>query len=167
MSMYNLLFGQNPMSDIILVTLGLTRSDCGRFRDTFVSEGKIAVYTRLGGGNRECYCESEEEHARGGCYGPVIERLQAHPRYLYDKDDDFDCTYATFWFSFPDEYSDLLQLLDRNSLLQLLDKNSLFDPDKRWEEKLEAIKNSSAGELRQQYPGLVEMLERLLAEGTP
>jgi len=152
MSMYNLLFGQNPVSGIILATLGLTEGDCGRFRDAFISEGKIAVYTRLGGGNRECYCETEKEHAEGGCYGPVIECLQAHSQYLYDKDDDFDSTYATFWFRFPDKYNDLLQLLEGKDL---------FDPDKRWKEKLEAVRNSSAEELKQQYPEVIEILDQI------
>lgn len=153
MSMYNLLFGQNPASNIIVATLGLTQGDFRRFRDAFISEGKIAVYTRLGGGNRECYCETEEEHAQSYCYQGVIERLQSHPQYLNDEDDDFDSTYATFWFSFPEKYSELLQLLDGNKP---------FDPDENWKEKLETIKNSSAEELRGQYPELMETLERLV-----
>ena len=52
MSMYGLVFGTNPQADAILATLGLRRADCGRFRDCFVADGRIAVYTRNGGGNR-------------------------------------------------------------------------------------------------------------------
>ena len=36
MSLYNLMFGQNPKSAAILATLGLTQSDVGRFRVPYV-----------------------------------------------------------------------------------------------------------------------------------
>ena len=56
---YNLVFGQNSKADAILATLDLTKKMVGRFRDVFVAEGEIAVYTRNGGGNRECWCREE------------------------------------------------------------------------------------------------------------
>lgn len=46
---------------------------------------RIALYARIGGGNRPA-------HAR------AIAQLQAHPRYVGDVDDQFDATYATFRF---------------------------------------------------------------------
>ena len=98
-SLYNTLFGMNPLSDVILATLGLTRGDTGRFRDCFVADGKIAVYTRNGGGNREEY-------------QPVIDALAEHPCYLFDQDDDFDSTYATIYFSFPEQYAEILKEFD-------------------------------------------------------
>lgn len=99
MSMYNMLFGQNVAADAILATLGLTRHDVGRFRDCFVANGEIAIYTRNGGGNRDDYQE-------------VFDELAANPCYLRDEDDEYDCTYATIYFRFPDEFADDLKKLD-------------------------------------------------------
>lgn len=67
MGLYNLVFGVNPMADIILATLGLTREDVGRFRDAFVADGKIAIYTRNGGANRECWCAGNTEYGTPQC----------------------------------------------------------------------------------------------------
>ena len=116
--MYNMIFGQNPLSDAILATLGLTRNDTGRFRDCFVTEGKIVIYTRNGGGNREEYQET-------------IDKLAKNPCYLYDEDDDFDYTYCTIYFKFPEEYS---------KELEKLDSGEKFDPSARWLEAIEKMK---------------------------
>lgn len=90
MSLYNLLFGVNPAAPLLLRLLGLTPADIPRFRDCYLTaEGaEIAIHTRTGGGNREGYALENQ-------------KLAQHPRYLRDADDDFDCTYATFYFSVP------------------------------------------------------------------
>lgn len=121
MSLYNMVFGQNSASSAILATLGLTPGECGRFRDCFVSNGEIAIYTRNGGGNREDY-------------QPVFDALSGHPCYLRDEDDGFDCTYATIYFKFPDEFADELKKLD---------SGEKFDPSKRWADAIEAISKAS------------------------
>ena len=63
-----------------------------RFRDAYLKKDNgvvcICIFTRMGGGNRESYEE-------------VIRKLQAHPCYVKDYDDDFDETYATFCFHLP------------------------------------------------------------------
>lgn len=117
---YNMVFGQNKASDAILATLGLRRGDFGRFRDVFIAEGEIAVYTRNGGGNREDYQE-------------VFDTLSKHPCYLRNADDDFDCTYATIYFKFPEEYSEELKQLD---------SGKPFDPSKMWLDAIDAIKKA-------------------------
>lgn len=129
MSFYNLIFGENPASDAILATLGLARADCGRFRDCFISNGEIAVYTRNGGGNRQCWEERGDECTCPGCI--ITDRLPRHPCYLRDEDDAFDCTYATVYFRFPDEFSDDLKRLD---------SDETFEPSKRWLDAIESIK---------------------------
>jgi hypothetical protein len=149
--MYNLLFGQNPQAKLILAILGLTKADIGRFRDAFVGEGKIAIYTRLGGGNRECYCDSTKEHEAGGCYQKNIEKLQAHPNYLSDVDDYLDRTYATFYFSFPEKYAEILKAMDRGT----------FDADKRWEDKLQEIATLPAGEIGRKYPEICAIIDAI------
>jgi len=37
--LYNALFGVNSIADTLLFTLGLTRGDCGRFREVEESDG--------------------------------------------------------------------------------------------------------------------------------
>lgn len=88
MGLYNAIFGVNPNAGKILEALGLLPGQIGRFRDAFIIGGEIAVYTRMGGPNREEYREQ-------------IEALRSHPCYLRDEDDDFDSTYATFYFRIP------------------------------------------------------------------
>ena len=97
MSLYNMLFGVNPASGFLLGALELEteKYPTGRFRDIYFEKnedgigGKVILYTRNGGGNREDY-----EH--------VFEALEKHPLYLNDYDDDFDCTYAYIEFKAPD-----------------------------------------------------------------
>ena len=100
MGLYNMIFGKNPMSNGLLAVLGLTQADFARFRDCYIEGETVAVYTRLGGGNRECWCDDGTDHA---CYRADIQKIQSHPLYLRDADDDFDCTYATFYFRIPEE----------------------------------------------------------------
>ena len=164
MSMYNLLFGENLASDTILSTLNLTRRDVGRFRDCFIVEDKIAVYTRNGGGNRDCWhednpqfgydeCENrafQEEVKKEtltyyqclkpcsdacACPGCVISyRLPKHPLYVSDIDDDFDSTYATIFFNFPPEFAEDLNQLGSKELRG-------WSPSQRWLNKIESIRN--------------------------
>lgn len=168
MSLYNLLFGVDDNADFLLALLGLTRKDVGRFRDAYLDDGKIAIYTRNGGGNRDCWHSYDPQFGNEGCahetwqreedemvYLPEAEavklgyrlgnihmgaersaftgkrvmttyykclhpdskdctcpgciityRLPEHPLYLCDKDDEFDCTYATIYFSVPKDWED-------------------------------------------------------------
>jgi hypothetical protein len=100
MSLYNSLFGVNTAAPLLLKMIGKTSDDFGRFRDCYLSPewDKIIVYTRCGGGNREDYQE-------------VFDEMEGHPNYLSNYDDDFDCTYAYFEFSIPDEYKEDVKLI--------------------------------------------------------
>lgn len=130
MSLYNALFGQNKLAPILLAMLGIDQqredapqfpenwnpyddgvipegeryiAECrekkyytsGRFRDIYLNEDgtRIILYTRNGGGNRESYPH-------------IFSILASHPNYITNYDDDFDCTYASFEFSIPDEYKE-------------------------------------------------------------
>lgn len=126
MSLYGMVFGQNPASLAILATLGLTEGDVGRFRDCFVDKDesgtlRIAVYTRNGGGNREAYQD-------------VLDQLATHPLYIEDRDDDFDSTYATIYFKVPPEFE---------AGMAVLASETPFNPSERWLAAIEAIKRSS------------------------
>ena len=101
--LYNMVFGQNQASDAILATLGLKKGDFGRFRDVWVKDGEICVYTRCGGGNREDYED-------------VFDDISKHPNFICDEDDDFGYTYCTFYFTFPERYKDTLQIINDQSI---------------------------------------------------
>lgn len=93
MSMYQLVFGQNEMGPALVALINEREPiQVGRYRDAWVeAEGDqltIRVHTRSGGGNREDYDEQ-------------IESMRAHPWFVRDADDDFDCTYADFYFAPP------------------------------------------------------------------
>jgi len=193
--MYNLIHGRNPAAGIILATLGFRPEDVGRFRDAFITEGKIAIYTRNGSGNRNCWHEDDSNYGspsckhevwtemvdeyirvpesevskyprRGAtfisesgvevavwtgkqveqtnrrclepnsascaCPGCIITyRLPKHPNYINDQDDDFDGTYATIYFSFPEKYKEFLTVLDIGE----------WNPDQRWLNYFDKLQN--------------------------
>lgn len=107
MSLYNMLFGANPAGGVLLQILGLSAADIPRIRDVFIDGDNIVIYTRTGGGNREFYDEKNDENPDGPWNSNMVE----NPHYLRDEDDDFDCTYASFYFKFPDDYAEDLKAL--------------------------------------------------------
>jgi len=97
--MYNMVHGATLATFFILPMLGKHADDYPRFRDCFTNDDEhpeykdhIHVYTRVGGGNR------------GQDYGE--EELYKHPNFVTSFDDNFDCTYATYVFSVPDEWKE-------------------------------------------------------------
>lgn len=95
-----MLMGFNPACAFILPMLGRRQEDYPRFRDCFVTEERnIAVYTRVGGNNRNC--------------GYGEEFLYEDENYLTTYDDEYDNTYATYEFKVPDKWkSDFDLILD-------------------------------------------------------
>lgn len=117
MSLYNMLFGMNPMSDTFLAMLNLDRRTVGRFRDCFIDHDGdqliLAIFTRNGGGNRDHWSDEKESGMECGCCGCVItHNLPKHPLYIRDFDDDFDSTYATVLFKVPEKYVQFIKDLD-------------------------------------------------------
>jgi len=157
MSMYDIVFGgPNPNSDLLLGTLGMTKEDVGRFRDCFISEGEIAVYTRNGGGNREHYDEETEKGDSCHCTGCTITyQLPKHPCYLSDKDDNLDYTYATVFFKFPEEFKDELKKLDRGEK---------FDPDERWATAFSKMKAGENPEALERGRPMMEALMKVIKD---
>lgn len=70
----------------ILGLIGLTEGSVPRYRGCEILENQIVICTRTGGNNRKYYSN---------------ETLTRNPYYLYDEDDDFDNTYAYFYFEIP------------------------------------------------------------------
>lgn len=137
-----MMFGFNNFAPILLKVLDFNPSDIPRFRDCFIKDNTICIHTRTGGGNREFYdnlegCQSNyPEYFTGSdtpAAGPWNDDLRKHPNYLTDCDDDFDCTYANFFFSFPEEFKTELQALSS-------DNKSLI-PSEKWKKLFEEVKN--------------------------
>lgn len=99
MSLYNMLMGFNPACIYLLPMLGRKQEEYPRFRDCFLEDGKIAVYTRVGGNNRGC--------------GYGEEKLYEDPNFVTTYDDGFDSTYATYLFNVPEKWkSDFDKILN-------------------------------------------------------
>jgi hypothetical protein len=118
--MYNMVFGSEGPAKrgrILLAMLGFQSfTDVGRYRDAWVETSEdgplIAIYTRNGGGNRESCREPDGVfHDSVGCSCPACVAnhvMPAHPGWVTGRDDEFDCTYRTEYFSAPAEYLELL-----------------------------------------------------------
>lgn len=101
--------GVNIATFFILPMLGEKHPyDYPRFRDCFVDNNEIHVYTRVGGGNRNCGFGEEE--------------LQKHPNFLRDFDDDHDYTYATYVFSIPAEFNPDFELITTGKIKEISEK---------------------------------------------
>lgn len=93
MSMYNMINGFNPACVFIMPLLGRKQEEWPRFRDCFLTDDdNIAIYTRVGGGNRNC--------------GYGEELLYEDPNFVKTYDDEFDSTYATYEFRVPDKWKE-------------------------------------------------------------
>lgn len=91
MSLYNMINGYNPACLLILPMLGRKQEDYPRFRDCYVTdENNIAIYTKVGGENRNC--------------GFGEEVLYDDENFIKTYDDEFDKTYATYEFKVPDRW---------------------------------------------------------------
>lgn len=120
MSLYNALFGVNPMAPLLKAILELDEDreglvefpdvgydtdtpevekwvdeakrlnyyPTGRFRDIYLDDDLIVLYTRNGGGNADWLWY-------------VHSCLRQHPHYLSEEDDDFDSTYRYYYFIIP------------------------------------------------------------------
>ena len=126
--------------------LGTTKDKVPRYRDCYLDaeQKRLVIYTRTGGGNRDS-CEDEEtcrenypEYFQGNNpkTGPWNSDLRALPNYIYDKDEEFDSTYANFYFSFPQEYE--------NELVAMCNGDVEFTPSEKWKRLLSSFDEAKA-----------------------
>jgi len=104
------LTSSSPAAEV-LAALGLSEDDVPRFRGaTFdPNTARILIETRTGGGNRDMYESEGRARASYPEYfegdnpptGPWNNDLRSVPGYLYDLDNDYDSTYAEFYFAYP------------------------------------------------------------------
>ena len=140
MSMYQMVFGRNPGADDVLSAVGLKAEDVQRFRDAWIErteEGgyRAAIYTRMGGGHRECFCEEYGDDAP--CMACRLNAvLNSHPLFSHREDDDFDSTYSTLYFHLPETPEAIAAA--RNAVPHPI------DTDERWLMMLEALKGAAS-----------------------
>ena len=85
--------GYNPACVFFLPMLGRKIEEYPRFRDCFLTkDNNIVVYTRVGGGNRNC--------------GFGEEKLYGDENFVKTYDDKLDDTYATYEFKVPDKWKE-------------------------------------------------------------
>ena len=109
MSLYNLLFGFNPACVTILPMLGRKQEEYPRFRDCFVTDdNNIAIYTRVGGNNRDCGFGEEE--------------LYKDENFIRTYDDDFDNTFATYEFKVPNKWKNDFDKIMNNEFNKVSDE---------------------------------------------
>ena len=111
MSLYNMLFGENKESEILLGMIGLNKEYFERYRDVEIIENgtKIRVFTRLGGGNREYYDD-------------LWDNIRSYELYITDYDDDFDCTYAYIEYNIPEKYKETAKKMFNGEPISFSDK---------------------------------------------
>lgn len=110
MSFYNLMNGFNPACLLFMPMLGRKQKDYPRFRDCFLSEDekRIVIFTRVGGGNRNC--------------GYGEEKLYEDPNFADTYDDDFDRTYGYYEFNVPEKWKADFQKIVDGKLTEVSDE---------------------------------------------
>jgi hypothetical protein len=102
MSFYNMVFGVKPAAFFVMpfIGVGYHPDQWPRFRDCFIGDdehpeyvGKIIVYTRTGGGNREHNADANDW-------------IRSLPGFVADYDDSYDCTFACWVFDVPEEWAE-------------------------------------------------------------
>ncbi|MBW1812147.1 MAG: hypothetical protein JRJ39_00365 [Deltaproteobacteria bacterium] len=104
--MYNMMFGVNQFAPLLVGMIGLDHKNVPRFRDAYIGERDIdgdplakviVIHTRTGGGNREAYQELNE--------------TLKNEHYIFDRDDDFDSTYADWFYRVPEKWKDFIEAI--------------------------------------------------------
>jgi hypothetical protein len=144
-SLYNMLFGQNPLSSLVLQALGTTEYAVPRFRDAYydAEADRLVIHTRTGGGNRnyyECEARCREEFPErfeddDPPTGPWNSDLRALPGFEYDADDDFDCTYADWFYRVPDAFRPIF------AELRAVGAGQDATPAERWQTLLDGLRS--------------------------
>lgn len=93
MSLYNMLFGTNEDTPVLLGIIEVNKEYFTRFRDIELTKAGevIRVFTRIGGEYRKVYKETWQ-------------KIRNHKLYIKDYDDSFDETYAYIEFSVPERF---------------------------------------------------------------
>lgn len=133
MSLYNMVNGAQPATFFILPMLGRHPDEYPRFRDCFIGrkntdsetdqfgipvnkhgeEELISVYTRMGGGNRDCW-EGYKDNCE--CAACIADKIEESSECIGRFDDVFDCTYCTFVFKVPEKFKKDFHLIKEGKI---------------------------------------------------
>lgn len=114
--LYNSIFGINSATILIapMLTDENPKTYFPRFRDCYVEDGNIVIYTRVGGGNRfENHGDPDWDFGES--------KLYKLPTFIRTYDDDFDCTYGYYVFGVPDEWKADFDHIMANEMSELSD----------------------------------------------
>lgn len=93
----------NPDQDKCIWAVGLDPDKIPRLRGAGVQKTehgyRIIIHTRTGGGNRKDY--EVADYVLAGDSNPY---MRTSPYYCRDEDDEFDCTYANFFYRIPEDF---------------------------------------------------------------
>jgi len=133
MSLYNQLFGVDPLAEYYLRVIGLKRESIPCFRDCYLwcektGELRICLYARIGGNNRKDY-------------RTALETLSRNMYWLSDTDDDFDPTFCIIEFSIPDDCRD-----DIESLISTGEAVMAKVPAERWRQLIDKLKKGDVND---------------------
>lgn len=137
MSLYNMVHGFNPLAAMVLAMVGIEASAVPRFRDAYYDGEHLCIHTRTGGGNRpyyespQSYRDETGEDSAGGCWN---EDLRALPGFVRDEDDDYDSTYATFYFEVPERFA---------WFKDWASDKAAESPAERWQKAIDHIRTAS------------------------
>jgi len=111
--LYNMIHGYNQACVWIMPMLGRHEDEWPRFRDCYIEENAehgylIVIYTRVGGGNRNCGFGEEE--------------LYEDPLFVETVDDDYDNTYAEYKFKVPEEWKEDFDKIVNGKIRETSDK---------------------------------------------
>jgi len=82
--------------------------------------------------------------------------LTRHPQYLSDADDDFDNTYATYYFSIPPEHMVIIKAVQK-----LLSETSTEPPQEKFKRLIEELHR---GEMNPQTKRALEVGKQILGQ---
>ena len=131
MSFYNMLAGMNAELGLIISCVTKRRIDryFPRFRDVFTNDDDCPIkdydyliYTRMGGGNYECWGHDDDQITCPYCILKRIEKIKSDT-YLGGYNDEFDSTYRTLAFKFtPEQKEKVDRIKNGEGLLFLKDE---------------------------------------------
>ena len=134
MSMYNMINGMNAnLALVISCILGFRLDeDIPRFRDVFLKADDcpfnnydFIIYTRMGGGNYECW-ENDDENC--DCPYHRLKKIEEESWYVDAYDDDFDCTYRNLVCKFTSEQKKLFDEVQKNGIKPIEDQAKKLFP---------------------------------------
>jgi len=150
MSLYNLMHGMNANLAVMISPFLPRAADAfPRFRNVFTEiedspcEGDLYIYTRMGGGNADCWADGSDDCDCGACDAAGIE---GEENCVGAFDDSFDCTYKTFVFKIPDDMKKDWEALQENRISDLSELyfnklNELFGHREKISEMIEQLRN--------------------------